>query len=268
MTTTPAASQMNVGPVRAAATSELSEQILTHMLSRLESTPVVDEPYSHFYMEGVFPNDVYQELLQLMPEPTVYKAINLKRNVDTGGKSTRDLLKLDEAGLSAMTDEQQTFWTQVAKALNSPRLQRAMFKTLSTDLAFRFGIPPQNVEQIQAWPKPALFRDMPGYAIAPHPDGRKKIVTMQIYLPKDESQYELGTAVYKRRFHPIKGLFSWRGRFEMVKQFPFMPNSGYAFVVNNTRGLKSWHGRERVPENAAVRNTLLNIYYRDVQSDY
>jgi hypothetical protein len=59
----------------------------------------------------------------------------------------------------------------------------------------------------------------------------------------------------------LKGLYSWHGRFQKVKQFPFLPNSGYAFAVSNSLSRKSWHGRESIPPGSGVRNSLLNIFF-------
>ena len=56
--------------------------------------------------------------------------------------------------------------------------------------------------------------------------------------------------------------------FEKVKQFPFKANSAYAFVVNNTIGKRSWHGREKLPSGAGVRNTLLNTFYEEQREGY
>ena len=54
----------------------------------------------------------------------------------------------------------------------------------------------------------------------------------------------------------------------VARQFAFRPNSGYAFVVNNTLWKRSWHGRERLPEGAGVRNTLLNTFYSEPRDEF
>jgi hypothetical protein len=145
--------------------------------------------------------------------------------------------------------------------MRAPELKTLVFQKLSTDLSARFCCRPSEVNFTPAFPKASLFRDTDGYEIAPHPDGRAKIVTMQLYLPRDRSQLDLGTALYKRRFKSLKGLYSWHGRFEKVKQFMFQPNSGYAFAVSNSLRKKSWHGREHLPDGCGTRNTLLCIYF-------
>lgn len=115
--------------------------------------------------------------------------------------------------------------------------------------------------------RPTLYRETEGFEIPPHTDTRRKVVTMHLYLPAGRDQLGLGTALYRRRrlaWTPGE----WRRRFEKVKQFPFRPNSGYAFVVNNTLTRKSWHGRETLPPGSGVRNTLLNTFYEEPRGEF
>ena len=171
------------------------------------------------------------------------------------------MVPLDPQHLSELPAPQRELWEGIAAALFAPELKTAVFGKLATDLAARFGVGRDEVSKIVSFSKPSLFRDLDGYEIAPHPDGRAKIVTMQLYLPRDRTQLELGTALYRRRLTSLKGLYSWHGRFEKVKQFVFAPNTGYAFAVSNSWSKKSWHGRESLPAGCGVRNTLLNIYF-------
>jgi hypothetical protein len=115
-----------------------------------------------------------------------------------------------------------------------------------------------------AYPLPELFRETAGYVIKPHPDTRRKVVTMQIALPPDASQRDLGTEFYRRSWNPLALLREPRS-FETVKRAPFLPNVAYAFVVINSLWLKSWHGRTTLRAGIGVRNTILNIWYADAK---
>ncbi len=242
--------------------------ILDHMLDRLDRTPVCEEPYSHFYLDSVFPDDVYSEMMANMPAPSCYKPLSETKHKNEQGMSTRDVFALSGDGPAQLPEPQRKIWEDVATALAAPELKRMVFRKLAADLSRRFGVRRDAVEEIVSYSKPSLFRDLEGYEIPPHPDGRAKIVTMQLYLPTDRSQLNLGTAVYRRRLTSLKGLYSWHGRFEKVKQFAFLPNSGYAFAVSNSFSRKSWHGREQLPPGSGVRNSILNIFFATPDRNY
>jgi hypothetical protein len=242
--------------------STLRSRIVRHMVATLEQVSAIDEPFSHCYWEGVFPEDVYEQLLDNLPDPAVHYPCSLKRHKNEMGKSTRDWFELNDTFYARLPDDLREFWTGVQQALCDDALRRKLFEILQRDLAYRFGFSdPSQAREIPARAEPRLCRDLDTYEIAPHPDGRQKIVTMQIYLPRDRSQIELGTALYRRRFPTLRGLTSWHGRFRKVKQFPFLPNSAYAFVVSNGLWKKSWHGREAIPAGSGVRNSLFNTFY-------
>ena len=113
------------------------------------------------------------------------------------------------------------------------------------------------------FPQPVLYADFDGYSIKPHPDTRRKVLTMLIYMPEDESQRELGTTVYK--VSPM-GVFAWKSYgLVKVKTADFLPNTGFAFVViHPAHSLlhTSWHGRDTIAlDNARPRTTILNTFY-------
>jgi hypothetical protein len=48
------------------------------------------------------------------------------------------------------------------------------------------------------YPIPILTRDVPGYRIGIHPDTHWKGMTIQLYLPRDNSIQHVGTIFHKR----------------------------------------------------------------------
>jgi hypothetical protein len=251
-----------VGPWR----RELSGRILKHLLARIAATPAIQEPFTHIYLEEVFPPDLYELLLRQLPDPAQYTAAAERYRTGDAGY-VRSMFALTPAALANLATQQQELWAGVAAALTAPELKQAMFAKLAKDLAFRYGVAESAAGELVGHARPTLYRETEGFEIPPHPDTRKKVVTMHLYWPADRSQLDLGTALYRRKLlaWPFGG---WQHRFEMVKQFLFQPNSGYAFVVNNALTKKSWHGRERLRPDAGARNTLLNTFYESRREEF
>ena len=133
---------------------------------------------------------------------------------------------------------------------------------MAPDLAARFGVSESNVSDIDCVYDIILFRDSEDYRIKPHPDGLNKIVTMQFYLPADESTLDLGTSLFVRR----RGLFG--SDFDEVKRFAFKPNSAYAFAVSDSPNRQSWHGRDRLSGFKGVRNSLMVLFQQSARNGY
>jgi hypothetical protein len=244
---------------------DICSRALNHLLQRIAKTPAIDEPFSHIYLEEVFPKDLYQRVLSLLPDPKLYAAAN-ERHYNNDG-FTRSVYQLTPAQLSILPANQRELWAGLAAAMTSPQLKRAVFAKLYKDLAFRYGVEASKVPDVAGFARPMLYRETAGFEIPPHPDTRKKVVTMHLYFPADRSQLNLGTALYQRKLAAWP-FGSWHHKFVKVKQFAFQPNSAYAFVVNNTLTKKSWHGREELPDGAGVRNTLLNTFYDTPREEF
>lgn len=248
------------------ATGSIRERVLQHLLGRVECATAESEPFGHFYLEDVLPWDIYERLLDSLPEPDKY--IRASERYQAGEANfVRTFFNLDAKNMDRLDMPRRHLWEGIASALMASELKEGVFAKLAPDLIFRYGCRPEEVRNLPGFAMPALYRETEGFEIPPHPDTRKKVVTMHLYFPRDRSQLELGTALYKRKIlaWPFGG---WRNRFTKVKQFAFAPNSGYAFVVNNAITKKSWHGREQLPPGAGVRNTLLMTFYEKPKNGF
>lgn len=242
----------------AGETPGLENLVLTHMVSAVNAAQACDEPYSHVYIENVFPQDFYDQIRSSFPDVGLYSPQNIKVWKRPDGTSTRDRLFVTDEAVSRIDEERRGLWRTVSSLLTSEALKKAVFRRVAKDLAFRFDIAESEVDGIESHPRLVLLRDTDQYRIKPHPDGLETIVTMQFYFPENDGQEQLGTSLYRQRATWERML--GRGKFEEVKRFPYRPNSAYAFVVNNRPGKRSWHGVELVPSGIGVRNTLLNRY--------
>ena len=231
----------------------IASSILDHWQELFQSTSTDDEPFQHFYCEKIWPDDVFDKLLKFMPPQELYRPLNINQWVNADGVSTRDKCYFSEM-LDEMEPEAAEFWKQIVIVISSRKLKNLIFRKFARDVALRLGTDTDNVEGTNPRVAIGLTRDFEDYVLKPHTDGFPRIVTAQFYMPVDESQRDLGTTMYSQN-----GILQrlQKGRFTSVKRMPFLPNSGYAFAVNNHPDRKSYHGRELISKGSGERNSIL-----------
>ena len=245
-------------------TTDLGARISSHMVAAVQAAPAEKEPFPHAIIPNFFPVDVYDDLLDFLPDDRQYEAFAYQKHQAQDGSSNRLRFRMQNDWLDRLTGAQRAFWYAVRQALGSQPLKQAIYAKMRVGLAFRFKVPESEVNSIGGHALPELFRELASYHIKPHPDTRRKVVTMQISLPCDASQRHLGTEFYKRSLNPLHMLREPRG-FEIVKCTPYVPNSAYCFSVLNNVSWKSWHGRSTLPSQCGVRNSILNIWYQNAE---
>lgn len=255
---------MSVAEPSNTTNSGITRTVIDHLCAVFRGSELIRAPFAHVYVQPVFPPEVYAEMLSLFPGRDHFRALSETKYRLPDGTSTRDLLQLEPPFLNPLPARQRELWEAVSAALRSTEVKDAVFECLAEPLARRFRVEQGSVGSLKAYPRPALIRDRGGYEISPHPDTSSKIVTLQFYLPPDDSQLDYGTSLYRRRLLKLENLTRPKRRFEEVKQLPFRPNSGYGFVVTRS----SWHGRQRLPLDGSERHTVLNIYYNDPNKAY
>jgi hypothetical protein len=210
-------------------------------------------PFPHIIFRNFFPTDFYQQLIRSVPAEG-YDPIT-----STG---SRMALRLYGENLDRIDAKVRPAWSAVSRMLTSKEVEQAIRNRLHDGLEIRArGDKVSNAKELKLVAKPVLYRDTDGYQIKPHPDTRKKVVTMQLYCPADTSQEALGTTLYRAS---LKGLFHVDSYcLEPVKTIPFLPNLGYAFVVlkayHSLKGM-SWHGRPAIKTDQA-RISILSTFY-------
>lgn len=240
--------------------SALREHLIKHVTQMVAQTTLETAPFPHVLIRGFLPEDVYQELHSLLPHADLYEPFGYEKHQAPDGKSNRLRFEMSNAWLDKISGRSRKFWYSIRSALGSAELKHAVFTKLSPGLSFRYGISQNAVPELPGFALPELFRETEGYSIKPHPDTRRKVVTMQIALASDDSQEPLGTEFYERSLNPLTWLREPRG-FDISRRMPFLPNTAYAFSVLNTLRLKSWHGRTKIPGEFGTRHSLLNIWY-------
>lgn len=233
---------------------------LEHAVAAVEAAKFEDSPFPHVQIDHFFPPATYTAMLASLPAPDQYEAFAYEKHGNDDGKVNRRRFRLANETLGTLSNDLESLWRTIRSVLGSAALKDAIYQKLGQGIAYRFGCPSELVSACPGFALPELYHETGGYRIKPHPDTRKKVVTMQIALPESDDRAFMGTEFYVRCFRPQAFLREPRG-FEIVKTMPFIPNTAFAFVVLNTTRVKSWHGRTTLPLNCPIRNSLLNIWY-------
>jgi hypothetical protein len=224
-------------------------RIIDHVAAAIDAAPVGQDPFFHLKLGNIFPPDVYAKMMQEMPVASDYRRMSGRtkstRKMDGGG--TRVKIDLFPEYIRHLPREKRELWNAIGKVLCSAKVRDAFMRRLAPGLERRYGA---NYQKVGMYPIPILTRDVPGYRIGIHPDTRWKGMTIQLYLPRDNSIDHVGTIFHSR--NPDK-------TFIRASQMKFAPNSGYAFAVDKN----TWHSVDTVGPEVDTRDSILLTYFVD-----
>ncbi len=232
------------------------DAVKAHVVKKFQSMDIELEPYPHFYVQDLFPDDYYEQMLANKPGKDEVLCIN-----DTGratGFDTRFVLHLDDGLAQMKAHEKQLFWAQHRSWFYGEDLMVELIKRFRDQLARR------GITQLNVKPEAMFMRDMPGYEIGPHTDSPRRLLSLMVYLPEDSEHAHLGTSIYV----PEEKGFTCSGvrhhgadAFRKVYTAPYLPNSGFGFFKTEN----SFHGVERMDETYE-RDTLVYIIKHKAQA--
>jgi hypothetical protein len=239
---------MEGGVVRAEASvaSACTREPSADLVGRVESTPLQTAPFDHIYLEDLFSPEFYRRLLDHLPETRRYRELRHREAMQPDGHSARRKFYLLPEHIMWLPAGQRAFWRELSRALRSRALQEAFKSKFRAALEARFGC---SIDRLSFYPVPMLLRDLRGYRIGIHGDSQRKAITVQFYLPRDDSQAGLGTVFHEGRNGPAA---------LRTKRLPFRPATGYAFPVVRHR---SWHSVPQTADGIGERNSLMVTYH-------
>jgi hypothetical protein len=225
------------------------ESLSLYVADSIEGARSADAPFHHLVFERVFPAATYNAMMTTLPVAADYRPMSgrAKGNDAADGTHTRVKIDLFPEYIRALPAEKRSVWDVVGRALCSEPVKDALVRRLAPGLARRFG---PGFAKVALYPLPILTRDIPGYRIYPHPDTHWKGITVQLYLPRDDSATHVGTIFHQRLPD---------GSLPKHTQMKFARNSGYAFAV----GEDTWHSADPVGPEVKTRDSILLTYFVD-----
>jgi len=232
------------------------------VLYNLINAPLRVYPFHHLYVENVFPESFYREMMSSFPEGEKLKPIAEERNLPNTMYPNRFIITLDANRLKALPGHQRTVWERLQNLLCGREFAETLMWKFSDTLKQRF--PEQRGLSFRS--EALLVDDRENYVLGPHTDNPKKVVTALFYLPDDDSQVDLGTTIYV----PNNPTFRCPGgpehpaeNFQRVTRMPYRRNALFAFAKTDN----SFHGVEQVRSLSARRKLVIcDIYLSAVST--
>src|SRR6266853_3005886 len=230
--------------------SESVANLIQFVVDSVRQAHAEDAPFYHLRFDRIFPDDFYAQMVEAMPIAEDYRAMSGKSKMGSSradGKPTRTKIDLFPEYIRHLPPRKRAVWDVAARVFRSKKLEKAFVQRLASGLERRFGV---NFAKVGMYPVPILTRDIPGYRVFKHTDSLWKGITVQLYLPADNSNKNIGTIFHERLPN---------GRKPKKAQMPFSPNTGYAFAVWND----TWHSADPVGPEVRTRDSILLTYFVD-----
>jgi hypothetical protein len=198
--------------------NSLAEEIKASLSQSVRAAEGRNAPYCHWFLRGIFPRAVYDEL-KGMPFPVAHLG---------GVSGTREAHNPDRVYFAGTNLDTFACARAAAEAFQD-------VETVAL-LADVFGGPLDNT-----FVRIEYAQDVDGFWLKPHTDIGVKMFTMLIYMSDDPRHADLGTDIYAdENTH--------------VGRSPFEPNSAMIFVPSSG----TWHGFERRPIHGVRRSLIVN----------
>ena len=223
---------------------------LDDFTERLRAARVELDPFPHYYLENVFPEDYYQELLRNLPPTEVYENLYEVTDLKLDHFRHRHQRDMNEGWTERLPHDLQLFWNSFNEWFLGPDLAQSVLESFSTH---RAQWPHASVES-------QFIRHRAGYFLGPHSDLYTKLVVLLVYLAPDNKSEHLGTSLYRPKDPAFSCPDSKHYPFEnfiRVQTAPYRRNSLLAFVRSDI----SFHGLEPLsPSDVATEGRDLIQY--------
>lgn len=217
-------------------------------------------PFAHFLVEDVFPDALYNEILNNLPSYDRFHVFSETGRVNADYNRNRLFLSSLPGDLLRLDPKPRAFWQELFAAVGSQEILNCLFEKFGPYLQARFETPGLGIAggAFDVGMRVSLVRDRAGFELGPHTDSLSKLLSGLFYLPADDMNIDLGTSMYV----PLDRDFRCSGsqhygfeKFKRVKTAAYKANSFFMFVKTDV----SFHGVENVERDVSRDIMFLDI---------
>jgi hypothetical protein len=224
-----------------------------HVLERIAAAPVRREPFSHCVVDGIFPDDFYEQIIDHWPEEESWAPLAESGRVSKDAYAERMVVLMDQPGLARLDDQRRAFWRdRVGAWLLGRGLREHLLRKFAADLEGTEFAATADTTTGDA----LIVSDRTNYAIGPHTDAQHRVASLLFYLPEDSTFRRFGTSFYQ----PLDPAFRCRGGphhpfqlFRRAATVEFVPNRLVVFPKTD----RCFHGVEPVDLPGIDRRLLI-----------
>jgi hypothetical protein len=249
--------------------------MIDYILDKIKKTEIKNDPFEHMFINNIFPDKYFEELLKNLPKKNDYIAINKTGAVKSGYSAERYVFNLNHDSIGKLETLKKNTLNQLLEVFTSPIFFNEVCKVFQNALLNRisnfsdYEKETFGQKNFQYSIRSSLVKDLKKYKLGVHTDTVNKLLTFLFYIPKNNSHSNLGTTLYKPKKEASihigeKGnyhasLTETENNFNAVTTLPFIPNSLLLFSRSN----QSFHGVEEINSEGFERNLIqLNYYFK------
>ena len=242
--------------------------LLDQLINSFIDSKNIEDPFPHKFIENIFPLSFYDDLLNNIPDKSLYTPIKDTGSVGADYPDERFIFNFtDKKDSSKLLNQQKLFFDNLTKVLFAKELFQAVTSSFRKTLQLRINTFSDTEKRLFDFPnlkfsyRAALIKDFTKYSLGAHTDNESKFITFLFYIPSTDELKANGTSLYSpiTNVEGAKHFTSEQTQqnFKKIKTCPFVPNSVLLFP----RTSNSFHGVEEVNINMKERNLLLLNYY-------
>ena len=221
-----------------------------HAIYQVAHAPVRGFPFPHIFVDDIFPDGFYKDLLRSMPEAAAYDPDRGEPAERVPGRTS---IPAARRGCNRMDAPRSGFWASTFEAFDHVEFGGWLTAKFYDVVAERLGLG-NAAAHTDLDTHVSLVRDVSPCALAPHAAIRGRVITAVFQLARDTRRADLGTSLYApREAAAAPGPSAGRDAFDLVTTLPFRPNSLLAFPETDA----SFRGHEQARGARIRRDAML-----------